>query len=423
MKTTRRFAISAIVAIALVISGCDQGFEDPLPPRDGLFYPIGMEMHPDGRFLYVVNSNFNRTYRPAQGGTVSVIDTQEGEILGQSSPFIPSFGSQIALNAEGDRAYVPTRHNNEISVLTVAEQGQAIYCDGEDGPTANPDDCTSRRVPDSSGARRIPTDPFAISVGEAERQGERFDTVHLSHLGSDAVTAMAMPGGNLSGSSMRSASLLSGGANQLAVRPGTEVVFAAPRGTNEVAGFRPFINNAGEVEAIVRAGSVRLTSRDRSLNARGMEFNDDGSELYVATRSPAALYVVGMEADGGSPAVIDTITLEHRPSELHGHRGPDGVKRLYIPSYERGVVEVVDVEQGAVIDIIEVGRSPYSVRTDQGTNCQQAGERCQGYVTLFDAGEDRFERCDDGTGFCGAVAVIDLDPESDDYHKVIDVID
>ena len=411
-----------MMIIAMALSGCDQDFEDPLPPRGELYYPIGMEMHPDGRFLYVVNSNFTREYRPSQGGTVSVIDTDEGEILGQSSPYIPSFGSQIALNPAGDRAYVPTRHNNEISVLTVAEQGQAIYCEGSDGPTANPEECTSRRVPDASGARRIPSDPFSIAVGEMERQGERIDTVHMSHLGSDAVTAIALPGGSLAGASMRSASLASGGSSQMTMRPGTNEVYASPRGTNRVAGFLPFISDGGELEALVRAQSVDLVSQDRSLNSRGQAFSEDGAELYVAARNPATLYVVGMEAGDGSPAVVDTISLEHQPSELHAHRGPDGVERLYIPSYRHGVVEVVDVEQGAVIDVIEVGRSPYAMVTDRGAHCQTAGERCRGYVTLFDAGEDRSRACDGGDDRCGKVVVVDLDPESEDYHQVIDTI-
>ena len=425
MEIHIRFATVAVLLAALGLASCET-YEDPFPPRDGLYYPIGVQMHPDGRFLYVVNSNFDQLYRDSLGGTVSVYDTVEGEFLPEATPFIPSFGGHIALNEDASRAYVPSRQNNELTMLSVAEQGQGLYCEVGGEREADTRPCTTRRIPDSRDGSRIPSDPFGVAVGSIERvEGEelrQFDTVHLSHLAGREVTSAVFGGDDFAGASLRSAGLVDEGGAQIEVRPGTEEVYVAGRRSHRVDGFSPFINDYGEVEAIVRGYAIELADSGSNLDARGLDFDSDGDWMYVATRSPSALHVVGMDDEGG-PEVVNTISLERRPSEVHFHRGADGVDRVYVPSYRHGTVEVVEPDREAVVDKIDVGRSPYSMDTDPGgVHCNVEGERCQGYVTLFDAGEDGETSCDEEDRYCGRVAVIDLDPGSETFHTVIDTI-
>lgn len=408
--------------------GCGDQYQEPLPPRDGLYFPIGMELHPNGRFLYVVNSNFDLRYRQDQGGVVSVIDTETGEILDRASPFIPSFGGHIELNEDGTKAYVTSRQDNQVTVLSVAAQGQALYCERDGELLADSRSCTVGRVPDVSGGAIVPSDPFGLALGRVQRTiaGESvgFDVVHLSHLRGEQVTAMSFPEGELAGASMRSASLVAGG-NQVVRRPGSQDVYVAGRNTNVVAIFRPFINDHGEVEAIVRRGNIELSRRQDRVDARGLDFDDQGQWLFVATRQPSALHMVGMEAGpDGTPRVVTTIPLEQSASEVVAHRGADGVQRVYVPSYRHGIIQVIDVEEEALVDIIEVGRSPYHMVVDQGpVNCAEPGRRCRAFVTLFDAQSDGQSRCSDDARRCGQVAVIDLDPASETFHTVIDRID
>lgn len=425
--------LAAVVAAVLTVFvlGCDT-YEDPLPERDTLYYPIGVEMHPDGRFLYVVNSNFDLRFRDDQGGTVTVIDTETGEILDEASPYVPSFGAHIALDDEAETAWVSSRESNELTMLSIAEHGQGLFCEAEDGEQlADTRPCTTGRVPDTRSGTRIPQDPFGVAVDEVERVDEEdeelksFDIVHLSHLVGSNVTSISFPDGAIAGASMRSAGLVEEGGTQLEIRPGTEEVWVAGRRSNRVDAFRPFVNARGEVEALVRAGSFRLSERDRSVDARGLAFGEDGDWLYVATRNPAALHLVGMEAtEDGRPQVVNSIPLEHRPSQIEYHQGADGVDRLYIPSYRHGTVEVVEPHREAVVDTIDVGRSPYVMTTDPSpAHCTDPGERCQAYVSLFDAGPDGDSQCDDGAEQCGQVAVLDLDPASETYHTVIETFE
>lgn len=429
MKRRSRFALSALIVLVMMmgLSSCGGEYTEPLPPRDTLYYPIGLTLHPDGRFLYVVNSNFDLRYRGEQGGTVSVIDTETGQILGNSSPFIPSYGANIELNEDATKAYITSRFESEITILDVAEQGQALYCTVDGVPKPDSRTCRVRRVPDNQDGSTIPRDPFGIALGRIERTiGDEvvsFDLVHLSHLQSERqqtrVTALSFPNGEQAGATMQSASLVTG--NQVVRRPGTQDIYVAGRTSNLVAAFRPFVNDIGEVEAIINRGNIILSRRQETVDARGIAFDDDGQWLYVATRRPNALHFIGMTAGAnGEPAVVRTIPLEQNPSDALFHQGADGVKRIYVPSYRHGVIEVVDAEQEAVVDLIEVGRSPYSMVVDRApVNCRAPGERCLGFVTLFDAGSDG-RRCSEDDRACGRVAVIDLDPASESFHTVID---
>ena len=423
MQRPTWIALGTALALALGSLSCGAEYSAPLPPRDSLYFPIGMELHPNGRFLYVVNSNFDLRDREDQGGTVSVIDTENGEILSTSSPFIPSFGGHIALNPDATRAYITTRFENEVIALDVAPQGQALYC-GEFQADTRP--CRIRRLPDTREGARIPADPFGVAVNQVTRtiggETRSFDVVHLSHIRGEQVSALSLPDGQVAGGSLRSAALLAGG-NQLVQRPGTLDLYVAPRNTNFVAIFRPYLNELGEVEAIVRRGTIDLTRRIENVDARGIAFDEDGDRLFVATRRPAALHIIDMQAGPDTtPQVTTSIPLQARPSEVVVHRGADQRDRVYIPSYQHGLVEVIDVATRALVDTITVGRSPYSmVVAQQPAQCRAPGERCLGFVTLFDAGPEG-ARCDDDASSCGAVAVIDLDPDSDTFHQVIQTI-
>jgi len=418
--------LSAAVGCALLTTGCGERYVEPLPPRDALYYPIGLELHPAGRFLYVTNSNFDLKYREEMGGTVSVIDTSTGTILPDASPYVPSFTGHIELNEDGTRAYVTSRQQSEVTVLSVASQGQALFCEVDGEPRVDTRSCRVRRVPDVREGAEIPLDPFGISVGRATREvgGETqsFDLVHLSHLQGSQVTSLSFPDGEIEGASMRSASLLSGG-NQTRIRPGTQDVYVAGRATNVVAIFRPYINELGKVEAIVRRGTVELSRAVERVDARGLDFNETGDRLYVAARRPSALYVIGIdETEGLRHEIIDTITLERQASGVVVHQGADGVERVYVPSYRNGIIQVIDPQLGAVVDVIEVGRSSYDMVVDSTPyRCNVPGESCRAYVSLFDQkGSETGERCGEGSTSCGAIAVIDLDPASETFHQVID---
>ncbi len=441
----RAFAVQWTLAAGLLIlaSGCGEPFEAPLPPRDNMNFPVGLEMHPNGRFLYAVNSDFNTRYRSDSAGTVSVIDTTTLEIQSESSPFIPAFGGFISLNDDATKAYVTARQGNSLVALDVASggsmaerRGGALFCTQDGEPTSDPSNCTIRRIPDDTSGTSLATDPFGLDVTTVRRTNPEtgddvsIDIAGLSYISSNRVSSVSFPGQSTSGASLQTGSLLAG-SNVVERRPGTLEFYAAGRNTNVVGRFTPFINTRdsgkfGEVEALISLGSVDINANVQSINARGMAFDESGDHLYVATRNPDALYaydIVPADSETGSGTqhrLAARVPIEDNPSNIVVHRTPRGRKLVYVLSFQDQSIQVVAPESGTVVDTIALDASPYDMVIDEAPGrCRQPGDTCRGYVSLFDDAPRRNADCEAEGPLCGSLGVVDLDPESGRYHQLV----
>jgi hypothetical protein len=183
------------------------------------------------------------------------------------------------------------------------------------------------------------------------------------------------------------------------------------------------------VEGIVEKGGVALTRETGTADTRGLAFEDDGSTLYAATRQPDALHIVDITArdratgDDIRRTVTGTIPLPDSPSTIMLRETPDGDTLAYVPSYDANEIHVVDPAAEAVVDSIQLDASPYNMVMDRADDrCDGPGTTCRAYVTLFDDTPKRYDECEPDTPACGSVAVVDLDPSSARYHRVISKI-
>lgn len=431
-----RVVCGALVCVLAWVStsGCTP-YQEPVPRRDRLNFPIGLALHPTGDFLYVVNSNFDSRYSPDNGGTVAVVDTSTLEIQAEQSAFIPSYGGYVALNEDASKAYVTARRGDVVVALDVkandGREGGALGCGGSDG--ADVSACVLSRVPDTSDAPSIPGDPFGIDVTtvtrtQANGNQVRADLLSLTHLSGESVTSISIPDKDLSAASLQSAPLIAG-SNRVVRRPGTLEMYVAGRGTNRIAVFVPYVNSGGEVEAIFARRNIVLNNVTSNIDARGIAFSEDGENLYVTTRRPDALHVFrldDLDVENGVGTRHDlerVIQLGDQPSDVVVHRGADGKELLFIPCYDDRSIQVVDPNAGVLIAEIELDESPYQFVADAGeTRCGAPGELCRGYVSLFADASELSTSCDDSTQGCGSVAVIELDPSSPRYLQVISKI-
>jgi DNA-binding beta-propeller fold protein YncE len=432
-----------------LLGACGEQFEPPRPPQAQLNFPVGLELHPNGRFLYVVNSNFNARYRADSGGTVAVVDTRTMEIIEGGTPFLPSFGGEIELNDNASRAYVATREDDAVVAFRVgkgadgAKDGGALFClDGEGEPTSNPAPCTIDRIPDTGEGSPLSTDPFGLEVTTLERTNPEtgdevtIDLVNVAYVGSNRVSTISLPDQTVEGASLQTAALVPG-SNQIVRRPGTLSYYVAGRNTNVVARFAPFMNfgssgNFGEVEGLFEQGEIPLsnfvTSNGNrvSADARGIAFDETGETLYVATRRPDNLYVFSLvssdpETGGGlEHRLTASIPLRDNPSDIVLHEGPDGRQLLYIPSFDDQSINVVDPQAKTVVDVIELDASPYDLVVDTSSKrCQTPGQTCRAYVSLFDDTTLSADECEPNSDQCGSVGVLDLDPASPRFNQMI----
>ena len=64
------------------------------PPDDALYFPAGLAAHPDGRYLYVANTGFDRRYN---AGTVTVFDTFTRRLLPAATVRTALFAGEIVV--------------------------------------------------------------------------------------------------------------------------------------------------------------------------------------------------------------------------------------------------------------------------------------------------------------------------------------
>lgn len=111
----------------MLLSQCTGTSKGISPDPSQMHYPIGIAVHPTGKFLYVVNANFDLAYT---GGSVMVFNTNEDQtgvfdingittelktltMLKDATVEIGSFGAQIVLNNAGTKAYVAVRQDRK----------------------------------------------------------------------------------------------------------------------------------------------------------------------------------------------------------------------------------------------------------------------------------------------------------------------
>lgn len=394
--------LMATVASAMAWSGCGAEVVGDDPPLDRIFDPVGIALHPSGRYLYVVNSNFDLDYREDRGGTVTVVDTDTLGVIPGSTVQIGTFGGDIALNAppggQGPtRAYVAVRGDKSVTALDLSEDGSALSCQG---------DTLSTRC-------RIPTsneDPFGLAVAsfdlEIDGQSTAVDFVAVAHLLGGDITGLTIRGESLDGFS-RSNADIAVGANDIARSPRTGQFYVTSRFDNDVKAFRPVIGPRGELSGVFETASVGIDNAAPSggFDSRGIAFNASGTMAFVANRGPDSLVFIDVgptdpETGGGTRnAVVDVMLMPEDPAEI----APveiDGRELLYVSSFSSKSITVVDPVTRAIVGNVELSSSPYGMAVDQLRHRRL-------YVSLFSE---------------GAVGVVDIDPASPSFNQMTAVI-
>lgn len=387
--------------VSALCAGCGVDVVGDEPPLQTLYNPVGMTLHPTGKYLYVVNSNFNLDYREDRGGTVVVIDTDTLEIVPGGTVQIGTFGGDIKLNTPSDgeptRAYVAVRGNGSVTAIDLTENGAKLRCKG--GTLT--EDC------------QIPTereDPFGVAVASFDVNIDGADTtvdfVAVAHLLGGDLTGLTIPGDQIEGFDRSAASLVAG-ANDIARSPRNGQFYVTSRFENAVVAFRPVLGPDGELAGVFETATVPISSAPplSGLDSRGIAFNGDGTMAFVANRGPDSLLFLDAgptNAETGSGTrneIVDVLPMPSQPSEIAvvnvGER-----ELIYVSSFADESLTIVDPQARAIIGTIDLIAEPYDLVVDQGRHKRL-------YATLFNQ---------------DAIAVIDIDETSPSFNQMTAVI-
>lgn len=433
-RSVLRLALFA--ALLCSVAACEV-YDGDLPPIDELQTPVGMAVHPTGKYLYVLNSNYQSLYRQDLGGSISVVDLEDFRLLEDKTICVPSFGASLTFSsshyAEDEPRYLLalTKANRGGIVLALNEEGDTVSCNYQGAAIGNtcveeisslPGVSKKKRylpcevrnmMDDPSAAATIapiegvtPMDQDAfIVVGQRDGTVRALNLVDGEIRGHD-VQGAQQPSKHLSTKEMR----LLPGADAVATHPLTGHNYVGARFDNRIFSIRWLREAVGSPEAnarqgfannVARTGGVRLSSAFAALEIRDLKFSRDGSRLYATSQSPSSLIEIDTSLDKDGKAYnqpIRRVQLPGRPGSIDLIE-VGGKTYAYVALFGLRQVAVIDIEAGARIATVDVGATPYTVVADP--------VRPRIYVALFEE---------------NAVAVIDADPSRPTWNRQIATI-
>lgn len=422
-----RLMASLLAGLTLAACGVDETGINP--PADTLWFPLGVAAHPDGRYLYLNNSVFDRRFN---AGSVMVYDTEERRILPAATVEIGLFAGELLLartrdaDCTGDAcagpltAYTVTRNDNHLVRLDVdADAGDAaahLDCDQSGGA------CSGDAVIANFGTEGpISDDPYGIALDR--------DGLWITHSGRGVLSRWdTRADGQLE---FRCALNLPEGATAVARHPTSGLAYVSDRFgqrihvVERVAPFGEVVEGvAGDPCSLRVVDTITVDPIADRGRTRGLTFSADGTLLYAASSTDQTLRIydatigtsgprnqlLGIVALGGFPNLVRVAGL--RVDEIRVDDGLDrgsvgaaldapgvGEGLVYVTLFDAGVVVVIDPELMLIVARIPVGDGPHDI-----TFLPDPTGALRGYVSLFN--EHR-------------IAVLDLDPASDDRFSLI----
>lgn len=428
----------ALVLASVAAAGCTASASQVAPPRYDPYFPTGLAVSADERWLFVANANADLRY---DSGTIQVIDLDAlaafdtsgcpaeplrpavrrcpTSVGGQPAAFMlpngsvktGNFASAIGLEELADgrlRVFASVRGDPSLTFADFDPATGTLSCGGS-GTFPRCDDLHRLdELFNDASAGFFTDEPFYLAVdSEAER-------VFVTHLTTGVVSLARAPRDGSGPVLVDEYSDLwrptaTGAVSSVGVavrKPGDRdgFVYITSRSEARIATVRAVPGPAGPdgkpTELIVRGPSffygaflgLEGIAGGAEGDSRGIAFSSDGDRAYVVSRKPPAVLVVDTSiGPTGVPVneVLGAVEICQQPAAI---AVADGI--AFTPCFSTGQVWAVDVERLTLAATIDVGRGPTGIALATG--------RKRAYVANY---------ADD------TIAVIDIDPASPTRYR------
>jgi DNA-binding beta-propeller fold protein YncE len=436
----------ASLAAALFLGGCPATAEQVAPPQYSFYFPTGLALSPDERYLFVVNANSDLRY---SAGSIQVIDLDQVDALadtwngsngtyaapckpfaarpkilsckttaddgsatsgmvGGSSVQIGSFGVSVALQpvAEGGapspkaRAFATVRGDPSITWATFDSATGALDCGGTgDFPRCDEPHRLVRFRNDATLPSLSP-EPFDIAIDPLNERA------YASDLTSGHVTLMSAPRDiekppilEDAIGSLWALNTLTGTLGAVGVAPRLPgdprgLVYVTSRSEARVSLVHavdgPPDANGRPTATLVRTASffyAGLTAQGDPGDARNLAFTPDGNRALLISRTPPALQVFDTSLDAsGTPLnrPLGIIEVCAQAANLGVADFGEGA-RVALPCFSTGQVWVIDPETFSLVAVEDAGRGPSGVAVSARHKKIYVGNYAEDTVTIIDA--------------------------------------
>lgn len=357
--------------LPLLVSACATDLVGDKGDLEHVEYPAGMVLHPNGRYAYVVGTNFNLDYRATDGGILHVVDLENSKVL-PGSKRMGSFGTNVLLSDDARRGYALTRSDNSLVWFEISEDGRDISCPLAKEGSESLLDC---RV-------MVDHDPTHFSLKSSYRESIEiaadgtktprrvdFDLIMIAQLRNSSVTALTaqkLADGSMSFSFKTASLVLS--ASEVLWHSG-EDFFVTGRAASDLAVISPAINAAGEVQGLYLRYRLTMPQAYSAYEGRGMALDPSKRQMYLISQFPKALYkynvggLLGGEASGESLGVSQMISLPADMSKI-AWIGDQQTGAIYMSSVTEDALYIVDPSSFEIVSKISVGDGPYEFHVD-----------------------------------------------------------
>jgi hypothetical protein len=343
--------ISMLRSFVLLFAAVACGPARPLANVNAFHNPGAIVAHPAGRYLYVVNENFD--YRDASG-SVNVIDLQAvkasadaadpfqlGAIVKDSGRRIDSFAGTPAFDAAGQRIYLPTREADKLYTFAVSDDGGALRC-GESSDT-----CGGAFVHDDSVDGQ--SQPYAAALASVYGGKKYLVVTHLETL---VLTQYDVTAGAITGDAgwvwVDGASI-------------TSIVAAGTTGTPFLYSGDQFFDVPGLLSGAA-AGQVSDWVGD---GAQALTASPNGHVVYAALQSTMVAIDTTSDANGApTNTTLATQDLSNAVSTLlYVDRSRYGLNDLlYATDFGDGSLSIFDAKTLAPLaTMTQIGNGPFGL--------------------------------------------------------------
>lgn len=435
-------AIWALLALA-VLAGCPASAEDVRPPDDGFYFPTGLAISPDEKFLFVSNANSDLRYGSSSllvldldvvDGVVrdwidadsvpagcsqdlddraAIICPEEHEgnnvqYLRQGAGVrLGNFVGEVKLQQLDNgnlRLFVPSRGDPSITWVDFDTAAEVLECGGEGAYPRCDGDHQLEQLRDDPDLAGLSSEPFGLYVDGVNGY------VVVAHLTSGNISLASSPpddseppllvdvkGGFFATSrttGLRGAVAVEGR------QPGdpNDLLYVTSRGESRIQMLHVEQPSDEVYPLLVPTDYFFLNTVFPAEESRGMVFSADGNRAHIINRRPPTLITVDTSLDTEGRPTNEVI----QATELCPQAGLVTLAdvgqgdRAYVTCFRDGQIWVIDPEAASLESVINVGRGPHAMAVSIS--------RRQMYVTNF---------------LENTVAVIDLTPGVPTEDRVV----
>lgn len=363
----KTFGASMLIFACAVLSGCATDLIGKSADLTKFEFPTGMAVHPNGKYAYVVGSNFDLDYRATDGGVLYVINLETGAIM-PSSKKMGSFGTNVVLSSDARRGYTVTRDDDALVWFDISEDGSTISCpNAPDSDTLL--DC--RVIVDDDPTHVAITRSYRDKVtylpdGQSVTQRTEFDLLMIGQLRNARVTAVTVRDGaeGKPEFSFQSSSYVYGASEVLWI--GGEQFIVTGRSASNLLVISPALNADGGVEGLYARQGITVPNAFGAYEGRGMTLDPLGKDFFLINQYPNTLLkfdISGLVKGDNATDEAHVTQMMTLPSDMSkvAWVGDAAQGLLYLTSVIDDSIYIVDPRTMDIVKTVSTGDGPYEM--------------------------------------------------------------